>query len=74
MTDAAGGQVSERHPLGAPCKYCGSIDTWVEMRLEARRIGDFSLSGHQVKFSAGEWPYAVCGGCGHKSRGEDASR
>lgn len=55
--------------LGAPCKYCGSKDTWVERRMEGKQIGTFSLAGAQMKFSVHTWPWAVCGGCGHESKG-----
>jgi hypothetical protein len=49
-----------RRPLGKPCRNCGSTSTWVEWRREA----EGSRHG-----GAGEWPYAVCGGCGHAVRG-----
>lgn len=64
------GYVDEKIPLGAECLYCGSADTWVEWRLLARPLGSYSLSGNQMKFSAAAWPYAVCGGCGHVSKGK----
>lgn len=57
-------------PLGAYCRHCGSADTWIEWRVEARPLGSYSLAGAQVKASAREWPYAACGECGHVSRGE----
>jgi hypothetical protein len=69
-TPTAENDAPERKPLGAPCRYCGSGDTWVEWRLEAKPLGSFSLAGAQMKFSANRWPYAVCDGCGHVSRGE----
>lgn len=53
------------------CRFCGPEQPLrVEMRLEAAPIGSFSLAGVQAKFSAKEWPYAVCDGCGRSSRGE----
>ena len=55
---------------GALCKLCGSTDFVVIWRLEARPVGTFSLSGNSMKFSAQQWPYAVCQGCGATSRGE----
>ena len=55
---------------GALCKRCGSEDFRVVYKLEARPLGTFSLSGHQMKFSAQQWPYAVCQGCGATSRGQ----
>lgn len=57
------------NPLGVPCRYCGSDDTWVYLSLEARPPGTYSLSGAQDKVAASPWPYARCGGCGHVSRG-----
>ena len=62
--------LGERTPLGAPCCYCGSADTWIELRPEAKPIGTFSLAGAHPKVSASTWPYAVCDGCGHVSRGQ----
>lgn len=49
-----------RWPLGKPCRACGSTDTWVELRREA---------DHTRPGAAGEWPYAVCQGCGDAARG-----
>lgn len=59
----------DRAPLGAPCRYCGSQETWVEHRFEADPQGGASLAGVQEKVTARTWPYAVCDGCGHVSRG-----
>lgn len=61
---------AERQPLGAPCRYCGSDKTWVEWRLEANPVGTYSLAGVQMKFPVRRWPYAICDGCGHVSRGQ----
>jgi hypothetical protein len=58
----------------ATCRHChthGRIRA--EMRLEARPLGTFSLAGRQTKTSAREQPHAVCGACGHASRGEPAT-
>jgi hypothetical protein len=65
----------EPNPLaGNFCKYCGSEDIWVELRpvLWAHPITSFSLAGAQLKASASylDWPHAVCGGCGHVSKGK----
>ena len=68
---AAGGQ-GHRQPLGARCRYCGSADTWVEQRLVAAPFGTAALAGQQMKTTGTFWPYAVCDGCGHVSRGEQA--
>lgn len=59
----------ERLPLGVPCKYCGSENTFIVMRLEPAPIGTFALAGVGMKTTAKEWPWAVCDGCGHESRG-----
>lgn len=63
----------DRAPLGAPCRHCGSEDTWITVRLGhvASPVGTFSLAGAATKVSAKSvlWPYAVCDGCGHESRG-----
>lgn len=64
--------LGERTPLGAPCRYCGSADTWVELRLVPKPVGSYSISGAQDKVVASEWPHAVCGGCGHVSVGKPA--
>ena len=64
--------IPDRRPLGAPCRHCGSWNTWIEWRVEAKPLGSHSLSGTQLKVSATTWPYAVCDGCGHESRGEPA--
>jgi hypothetical protein len=62
--------VGERKPLGFACRYCKSEDTWVECRLEVNQMGTWSLAGEQEKATAQSWPYAVCGECGHVSRGQ----
>lgn len=62
--------MSARRPLGAPCRHCGSADTWIEQRFEPQPLGTYALAGAQTKFTATSWPYAVCDGCGHTSRGE----
>lgn len=67
---AVEGNKPERQPLGVPCRYCGSADTWIEMRLETKPPGTFSLAGVGMKLTATTWPYAVCDGCGHVSRGQ----
>lgn len=55
--------------LGFACAYCGSADTWIEYRLEVVPWGTYLLAGVQTKYAAKGHPYAVCGGCGHVSRG-----
>ncbi len=62
--------MSERIKLGVTCTYCGSNETWIEQRLTAMPIGSFSLSGMTPKVSARYWPWAVCDGCGHESKGK----
>lgn len=59
----------------ATCRHCGTTgQIRVETRTEfhARPLGTYSLAGQWPKVSAArvEWPWAVCGACGHESRGE----
>lgn len=58
-----------RRPLGAVCRHCGSTDTWIEERWETDPPASAALAGVQMKTTARLWPYAVCDGCGHVSRG-----
>lgn len=51
------------------CRHCGHTGIRIEMRLEAKPLGSFSLAGAQTKFSVREHPYAVCEECEHVSRG-----
>jgi hypothetical protein len=52
------------------CDNCGGRGFSVQWRLVAKEIGDFSLAGAQMKFSAVETPFLVCDhGCGRESRG-----
>lgn len=51
------------------CRHCRHVGIRIEMRLETAPLGSFSLAGAQAKVTAREWPYAVCEGCGHVSRG-----
>lgn len=44
----------------SPCPDCLRYTLRLELRLEARPLGTWSLSGAQPKTSAIEWPYAVC--------------
>lgn len=55
------------------CRYCGHGAIRVEERLEALPEGAYSLAGEQDKVAARTWPYAVCEGCGHTSRGQSAT-
>ena len=57
-------------PLGVPCRYCGSPDTRIEIKLKPKKIGTYSIAGAAMKFIAGPWPYAICSGCGHVSEGK----
>lgn len=68
--DADGAAVPNPSVLpGATCRYCGHDVVRVEWRMEALPVGTYSLAGVQAKFAAREWPWAVCCGCGHESRG-----
>lgn len=52
-----------------PCKHCASKSLRVELRLEAKPLGTWSLSGAQMKTVASEWPWMVCDNCHRESRG-----
>lgn len=59
---------------GLWCKHCGpEYPLRIEWReeIEAKKVGEFSLAGVQMKFSGvrRQWPYAVCDNCGRSSRG-----
>lgn len=59
----------------AVCRYClavGEIRIEWRQELQVRPLGFFSLAGQQMKAPANyvDWPWAVCGNCGHESRGE----
>lgn len=54
-----------------PCPECGvtgSLD--LSIRLVAHQVGDFSLAGVQMKFSARDTPVLGCGKCGFELYGE----
>lgn len=59
-----------------PCPTCRNHSLELRMRLEARPLGTWSLSGRQPKTSAVEWPYAVCvtDGCGFETRAKVVDR
>lgn len=56
------------------CKYCETFTLVVEWRdmIEARPLGEWSLSGVQLKVSAieTEWPWLVCTLCRRESKGK----
>lgn len=65
------GHVSDRPKVeDTPCPRCGQKTLRIEWRLEVKPIGSFSLSGQQMKASALEWPWLVCGNCGVEGRGK----
>lgn len=53
-----------------PCPACGQQALRIEWRLTARPVGDYSLAGAQMKFSAREVPWVVCDGCGVAAQGK----
>lgn len=59
----------KRFPLSAPCGHCGSTKTFIEWHPEAEP-GTGAAAAYDA-VAATEWPYAVCDGCGHESRGDD---
>lgn len=42
------------------CPQCGHTTLKIDVRLTAKDIGDFSLAGNQMKFSAHWKPYLFC--------------
>lgn len=55
---------------GSSCPFCGYKPLRLELRLQAKPLGTFSLAGGQVKFSATQWPWLVCDGCKADAPGE----
>ncbi len=61
----------EKIELDRPCPRCAeSGGLRIELRLVAKPIGSFSLSGAQMKFSVQERVALVCGRCGLDLLGE----
>jgi len=58
--------------VDTPCPACGQMALRIERRLRAMPIGTFSLSGEQMKVSAIEVPWLVCGSCGAAAEGTPA--
>lgn len=56
------------------CPRCGVKALRIEMRLTAKKIGSFSLSGAQMKVVAVEVPWLVCGICGVEAEGKREKR
>lgn len=47
-----------------PCPGCGQTEVlYISVKLFAKKIGEFSLAGAQVKFSARELPVLKCHNC-----------
>lgn len=59
---------------GVPCRDCGNETLRLEFRtkLIAKPLGEFSIAGVQMKFSATktDWPWCVCDTCGGESEGK----
>ena len=55
-----------------PCPMCGERSLTLSYQLYAKPIGSFSLSGHQMKVSAVQYPIVTCtsDGCDFRARGE----
>jgi hypothetical protein len=49
-----------------PCPSCGGV-LRLEMKLRAKMV---SLSGHQMKLGASEWPWLVCDSCDFEEEGK----
>lgn len=45
------------------CPRCGSKTLTIVMKLVAKPIGTYSLSGSTMKISCIEWPYLECSSC-----------
>ncbi len=60
MTVPSTGQIV----LNKSCPLCGSRPLAVAWGLRAKKIGDFSLSGAQMKISAVEFCEISCSHCG----------
>lgn len=59
---------------GGVCRYCGHDEIVVEQRWEPLpEPGRYALPGAATKVAARPWPYARCTGCGHVSRGQQAT-
>jgi len=53
------------------CPECGRLNTLrIENVLDAKPIGDFSLAGAAMKFSARSRPKLVCAECPYQNLGE----
>jgi len=57
------------HHPDVTCTYCGHQGIRIVERLELDPVGSSSLAGAQTKTTGRWWPYAICDGCGHTSRG-----
>jgi len=54
-----------------PCPNCRRVGTLeLEMRMEAKGLGTYSIAGVQPKLVASEVPYLVCGECSIAIRGK----
>lgn len=53
-----------------PCPACGQQTLVIEMRLEAKPHGTYSLAGQQMKIAATEWPWIKCTNCQIEARGK----
>lgn len=58
-------------PEDVPCPVCEEFALVIEMRLESKPLGTFSVSGMQLKTSAYNWPYLVCKNCGVTARAKE---
>lgn len=43
-----------------PCPTCGHHTLQIDLRMTAKQLGEFSLAGGQMKFSAGFLPWLYC--------------
>jgi len=58
-----------------PCPLCHKLSLWLSYKLVAKPIGEFSLSGQQMKFSCVQYPILTCttAGCDFRARGQSST-
>lgn len=64
MPDDATRELAERAADRLECPLCGETGFDVTWKLSTKGVGTYSLSGHQLKFSATELPVIRCRHCG----------
>ena len=67
--------IAADHATGVPapfgCRYCNGTDVRIVERVETLpEPGCWALGGSWPKVAARTAVFAICGGCGHTSRGK----